>query len=100
MSSNVTKRKSKDKLNKMVTLAKSDISNFVKIRMLQVSPEWSSLITRKLIMETMVFMDGFGSCLKEFIKAPYNEDEIRNFLKEEAFQFMYRKIEQMIEHSK
>lgn len=94
------KGKSKDKLDDMVSLAKSDISTFVKIKMLQTHPEWSSFITRKLIMEAMIFMDGFGSCLKELISSPYNEDDIKEFLKEESFRFIYRKIEQIVEHSK
>lgn len=86
-------KKHKDELQDLVTLAKSDISTHVKIRMLQTNPDWSNLITRKLLIETLTFMDGFGTCLKEYISPPIKKDDVKEFLKEEAFLFICRRIE-------
>ncbi len=81
----------------IVNVVKSDISTYVKIKMLQVQPEWNHLITRKLIMDALVFIDGFGSCLKEYMQPPIEKEAVQDFLKSEAFSYIYGRIEREVE---
>lgn len=80
-------------LSDLIKVTKPDVATHVKIRMLQSNPEWSQYVTRRLILDALIFIDGFGRCLIEYVEPPYNEDDIKSFLKEEAFIFVYSKIE-------
>lgn len=84
----------RDDLDGLVKIVKSDIKNHVRLKMIQTNPDWMDLITRKLILDTLIFIDGFGSCLKEYVSPPYNKEEVQEFLKGEAFRYVYRRIEE------
>lgn len=84
----------KEELDNLVKIVKSDIRNYVRLKMIQSNPEWMDLITRKLVLDTLVFIDGFGMCLKEYVNPPYNKEEVQEFLKDEAFRYVYRRIKE------
>ena len=87
---------SKIEMDKLVKVVKSDMKNHVRIKMLQTNPEWESLITRKLIIDTLIFVDGFGTCLKEYIEPPVNKEEVQEFLLNEAFRYVFNRIEEQV----
>jgi hypothetical protein len=84
--------KESKELEDLMIIVKSEINIYVKVKMLQNNPELSSLITRKQILDSLIFIEGFSSCLKEFIEPPYDRERIQEFLKNEAYNFILNRI--------
>ena len=78
--------------DKLTSKIKGEVVSHIRMRMFETDPDSSSKITRSLILETMIYLDGFNSCLKEYVEQPTSPEEVNKFLLEEAFRYVLRRI--------
>lgn len=80
-------------LDKACNVTKSDLKKYVLFRLDLAWPEGKTLVTKRLIARTLIYLEGYSACLKENMTGPVSISEVQKFLLSEGFQYIWKRID-------
>jgi len=74
-------------------LTKSEIKEYVNRRLDILCPDNKSQFTKRLLVRSSIYIEGYANRLKEEMSPPVNVSDVKTFLLSECFKYIWKKIE-------
>lgn len=81
-------------LDKAFVITKSELRDYVGVRISAYSTDYRSLVTQKLIIRTLIYLEGYSQRLKETCTPPVFISDVKRFVLSEGFKYIIKQIEQ------
>lgn len=79
--------------DKAFKVQKYQLKRFILDKIERKCPENLSLLTKKIIISTLIYLEGYGDRLKEEINPPIIKQDIKKFLMEQGYKYALKQIE-------
>lgn len=80
-------------LNEACKLSKSDVRNYISLRLNIIHPEYKDRVTKRMIGRTLIYLEGYSARLKEEMTPPVNIKDVQTLLLSEGFKYIWSRIE-------
>lgn len=77
-------------MDKVFTVLKSKLKAEIVKRIMKYDVELRSKLTNKLILDTIIYLEGYTEASKDTFAYPLNREEVEEFLYDEAFKYVLR----------
>ncbi len=81
-------------LDSACEISKKDLKSYVTKRLRIIHPEWISLLTQRILNQTLIYLEGYSARLKEEMYPPVIISDVQTYLLSEGFRYICKRLEQ------
>ena len=81
-------------LDEACSISKSELREYVSIRLSIKYPEARNLLTKRLLIRCLIYLEGYSTRLKEEMVPPVDKKDAKTLLLSEGFKYIWKRIEQ------